>query len=116
MTFAPGTFVEKIHGRQLYIVVQQTGDYLVVRRTWDPRIAKPEPLRTSRFTTIHAGQFVLVKRIEECTAGDVLDMGTFVCIDPRAEGQGLNTCNVRLASGNHYSETAGAFVRVWEPK
>lgn len=56
------------------------------------------------------------KRIEECVPGDELDMGTFAGIDPREPGQGRNTVNVRLADGNHYTETAGALVRVHRTK
>ena len=55
-----------------------------------------------------------LKQIEDCVPGDRLDMGVFVCIGPRAAGQGPNTVNVRLASGYHYTETKGARVRVWE--
>ena len=55
------------------------------------------------------------KRIEECEPGDRLDMGVFAGIDPRAEGQGPNTVNVRLANGLHYTETVGALVQVWIP-
>lgn len=54
------------------------------------------------------------KRIEDCVTGDILDMGTFVRIDPRDEAkQGINTRNVLLSNGYHYTETAGAQVRVW---
>jgi hypothetical protein len=53
------------------------------------------------------------KKIEEVLPGDILDMGTFVGIDPRTEGQGPNTVNVALEGGDHYTETAGARVRVW---
>lgn len=58
--------------------------------------------------------FFTRKRIEACVAGDILDMGVFVRIDPRAEGQGPDTVNVALANGLHYTETKNALVRVWE--
>jgi hypothetical protein len=53
------------------------------------------------------------KTIEEVQTGDLLDMGTFVGIDPRTDTQGPNTVNVALEGGVHYTETAGARVRVW---
>lgn len=59
------------------------------------------------------GYFV-AKRIESCETGDILDMGVFVTIDPKTDGQGENTHNVRLGNGYHYTETKGAIVRVWE--
>lgn len=55
------------------------------------------------------------KPIEEAKVGDRLDMGTFLGIDPRGEGQGENTVNVRILTEQgvrHYTETQGAQVRV----
>lgn len=55
-----------------------------------------------------------LKQIEHCQPGDILDVGTFAGIDPREPDQGPNTVNVRLADGLHYTESAGARVRVWD--
>lgn len=54
------------------------------------------------------------KRIEECIPGDILDMGIFAGIDERTLSQGLNTLNIRLSDGLHYTETKKALVRVWD--
>lgn len=55
-----------------------------------------------------------LKRIEDCIPGDILDQGIFAGIDPREPGQGPGTVNVRLSDGLHYTESAGARVRVWD--
>lgn len=57
------------------------------------------------------------KRIEECIPGDELDMGIFLGIDEKTEGQGENTHNVRIQCAHgirHYTETKNAKVRIWK--
>lgn len=66
-----------------------------------------------RYNHPRYGHFT-AKRIEGCEAGDILDMGVFAAIDPRGDGQGENTLNIRLSNGLHYTETKGAIVRVWD--
>lgn len=53
----------------------------------------------------------MLKRIEDCVPGDVLDMGTFAGLEPGPINPDT-TWTVRLADGLCYTETRGAMVEV----